>query len=451
MFSTDDTVVAIATPPGRGGIGVVRVSGPAAYRVAESVLVLDQPLAPRHATFCCLRVGADPGRHIADHVVATFFPGPRSYTGQDVVELSAHGSPVVLQHILSRAVAAGARLARPGEFTLRAFVGGKLDLVQAEAVGDLIAATTPLQAQLAFEQLDGALTARITALHDELFRLIAKLEASLDFPDEGYHFAAQDEIDEVVTGLLTRIDALVSQGHRGRTVREGATVVFAGKPNVGKSSLFNVLLGHERAIVSATPGTTRDLVTEAMEIEGVPVMLVDTAGFRDASDAVEREGVMRGQRSREVAALTLVVLDGSQPLDDTDLRLLSETMARARVVVANKCDQPRHGVYDVAEYVSVSAVTGEGIGALRDVIARELGVVAPSDTPAVSNVRHVALLERARQELETVRQLVTRDMPPEEFVLTHLHAAQGCFEEVVGTRTTDDVLAHIFSTFCIGK
>jgi tRNA modification GTPase len=452
VFSADDTVVAIATPPGRGGLGVVRISGPAARAIAGAVVEPNSTLAPRQATLTRLRAtpgAASPG--VGDHLIATFFPAPHSYTGQDVVELSAHGSPVVLEHIVRVAIEQGARLARPGEFTLRAFVGGKIDLVQAEAVGDLIAAVTPLQAQVAFEQLDGSLTRRIAALHEMLFDLIARLEASLDFPDEGYHFVDPGELVARVTGLVDEVDRLVGDGRRGRAIREGATVVVAGRPNVGKSSLFNSLVGHERAIVTDVPGTTRDMVSERIDIGGLAVTLVDTAGFRDTEDPVEKEGVHRAARSRAVADLTLVVLDSSEPMGDDDRRLLDETGDRS-LVVMNKCDRPGHPCAPVTnEHEVVSARTGEGLDRLRAAIGRRLGASAPGDSPVVSNLRHLTLLQGAREQLDAVRRLVAAEAPPEEFVLTHLQAARGLFDDVVGTRTSDDVLDRIFSTFCIGK
>jgi tRNA modification GTPase len=452
VFAADDTVVAIATPPGRGGLGVVRISGRDALHVASGLIDCERPLTPRHATLTRLRAAArGEAAAVGDHVIAIFFPAPHSYTGQDVVELSAHGSPVVLEQIVRAAQARGARLARPGEFTLRAFVGGKIDLVQAEAVGDLIAAITPLQARLAFEQLDGSLTRRIATLHETLFDLIARLEASLDFPDEGYHFVGPGEVASGVTHLIGEIDRLIGEGRRGRTIREGATVVLAGRPNVGKSRLFNALLGHERAIVTDVPGTTRDMITERLDIEGVAVTLVDTAGFRDTDEAVEREGVLRGTRSREVADLTIVVIDASQPIGIDDRRLLDETATRPHVVAANKCDLPRHHDLDATGHELVSALTGDGLGLLRAAIARGLGALVPADTAAVSNLRHLSLLESAREQLEAVRVLVASEAPPEEFVLSHLQAVRGLFDEVVGHRTSDDVLERIFSTFCIGK
>ena len=262
MFSTDDTIVAIATPPGRGGLGVVRISGPSAASVAAALLQLNIPLQPRHATFARVK---------ADQVVATFFPAPHSYTGEDVIEICAHGSPVVLRQILEDSVAGGTRLAEPGEFTLRAFLHGRLDLVQAEDVADLIDALTPLQARAAFDQLEGTLTQRIGEIDSELFDLIARIEASLDFPDEGYHFVAAGEAAAVLRDIESKVGALVCDSRRGRMIREGAQVAIAGKPNVGKSSLFNALLGAGRAIVAPAPGTTRDLVTETADIGGLRV------------------------------------------------------------------------------------------------------------------------------------------------------------------------------------
>ena len=311
MFSPDDTIVAIATPAGRGGLGVVRVSGANAAAIASAILTRRAPLVPRHATFTTVHGCIGSGRHTSvDSVVATLFPAPASYTGEDVLEISAHGSPQVLRTIVEAAIDAGARLAQPGEFTLRAFLSGKLDLVQAEAVGDLIDAATPLQARIAFDQLEGTLTRRIAEIDAELFDLVARLEASLDFPDEGYHFVDPKRIGGAVESVIARIDALLADAARGRVIRDGATVVIAGRPNVGKSSLFNALAGCDRAIVTDVPGTTRDLLTEQVEIGGIAVTLVDTAGAHEAIDAIEREGVVRGTRARDVADLVVIVLDG---------------------------------------------------------------------------------------------------------------------------------------------
>ena len=450
MFSPDDTIVAIATPPGRGGLGVVRISGSDACEVAGRILVRDKPLQPRHATFTRVRASDGDAQRPVDEVIATWFPAPRSYTGEHVVELSTHGSPIILQQVLKSAIDAGARLARPGEFTLRAFVNGRMDLVQAEAVADLIDAVTPLQARVAFDQLEGTLTAKIAALDARLLDLVARLEASLDFPDEGYHFIEPRAIACAVTSVIDDLDRLLMSSARGRIIREGATVVIAGRPNVGKSSLFNALVGHSRAIVTETAGTTRDLVTETCDIDGLRMTLVDTAGVRDTTDRIEIEGVWRGTRAREVADLIVVVLDAAEALMSDDARLLTETTSRARVIVANKSDQP--AVWRREDAVCISATSGAGLDALRQTIVAALCGGEPlRDSSAITNVRHSALLEHARANLARARAAAEQEGISEEFLLADLHGARASLGEVVGTHTSDDVLEHIFERFCIGK
>ena len=454
MFAPDDTIVAIATAAGRAAIGIVRISGPESLRVAASVLDQSISLQPRRATIARIGVGA---RSTLDEVVVTWFAAPASYTGQDVVEISSHGTPVVLEAIVRRAIDAGARLARPGEFTLRAFLNGKRDLIQAEAVGDLIAAATPLQARTAFDQLEGTLSERIASVDALVFDLLVRLEASIDFPDEGYHFVKAGEVVAGLDAALQRVDVLLCDSGRGRMIREGATVVIAGRTNVGKSSLFNALAGTERAIVTPVAGTTRDLVTERVDINGVEITLVDTAGSRETEDVVEREGVIRGGRARQSADLVLVVVDASAPLMAEDERLLRDTSTVRRLIATNKCDLARaasnaSAVALAGEQVCrVSAVTSEGLEALRQSIVSALGVgESPRDTAAISNVRHIDLLRRARAHLSEARTAASMTTP-EEFILTDLQAARACLDEMVGTRTSEDVLEQVFSRFCIGK
>ena len=458
MFSTDDSIVAVATPPGRGGIGVVRISGPSSHEIANLILDWRGPLKARHATLTGVRAAGQGGpRDTLDEVVATYFPAPHSYTGEHVVEISAHGSPVVLQAIVESAIEAGARLAEPGEFTLRAFLNGKRDLIQAEAVADLIAAATPLQARVAFDQLEGTLTQRIAPIDAELFDLIARLEASLDFPDEGYHFIEPAETARRVGGVVAGLDQLLGSAQRGRMIREGAAVVVAGRTNVGKSSIFNMLAGADRAIVTAIAGTTRDLVAEQIDINGLAITLVDTAGWRDTLDLVEREGVARGERAREVADLVVLVLDRSEPVKAEDAQLLAQTEGRRRVVVMNKSDLPAAfdgamGRVGAGGPISVSAKTGAGADELRRAIVRELtGSEALRDTAAISNVRHITLIEQARASLVSAEQAVGTGDTPEEFVLADLQAARARLEEIVGARTSEDLLRHIFEKFCVGK
>lgn len=449
MFSTTDTIVAIATPPGFGGLGVVRISGSDASRIAATLTSAPQPLTPRHATLATVR-GAD---GLADQAVLTYFAAPHSYTGEDVVEISAHGSPVLLRGIVAASMQAGARLAEPGEFTLRAYLNGRIDLVQAEAVADLVSSVTPLQARSAFDQLEGTLTGIIRSIDAALFDLIARLEASLDFPAEGYHFVEGAAAGSEVATLIDQLSELLTSAARGRLVREGVQVVITGRTNTGKSSIFNNLCGASRAIVTAVPGTTRDLLTEVADIEGLPVTLVDTAGVRAApADAVEAEGIMRGAAARQVASVVVLVLDASTPLTSEDYRLLEETNRTPRVVVANKNDLPGAWQPDTvaAQVVSCSALSGEGLRAVRRAILDAAGHTEARDLPAVTNLRHANLLGRARDALRRAQQAAS-DQAPEEFVLADLNEARRLLEEVTGARTQDDVLAHIFSRFCIGK
>ena len=506
MFSVSDTIVAIATPPGRGGIGVVRLSGPEARAIARRLIAHDTPLEPRHATFAKVRRKAEAARvrlqpdttcgdaaHVdatygdvtdgdatqrgtwrppsggagadaIDHAIVTFFPAPHSYTGDDVVELSAHGAPVVLNGIVASAIDAGARLAEPGEFTLRAFLNGRIDLAQAEAVRDLIDAVTPLQARAAFDQLDGTLTRAIGEIDAALFDLVARLEASVDFPDEGYHFLAPDALVESIDGLLDRTRALLAGARRGRLIREGLQVAIVGAPNVGKSSLFNALVGSDRAIVTDIPGTTRDLVTEVVDLRGLRVTLVDTAGLREARDLVESEGVARSRQAVEVADLVLTVEDRSRPRaaagpllsfrpDGPDLPGASATRDAIRKVlcVANKNDLPPAWHDEGA--VAVSATTGAGIEELRLRIAAALDDGTARDRPSLTNVRHIALVERAQEALLCARNAACAagGSMSEEFVLADLAEARAALEEISGRRASEDLLAHIFQNFCVGK
>lgn len=464
VFSTSDTIVAIATPPGRGGLGVLRISGPDAASIANTLVGRTKPLKPRHATFARAVVGASPHPQPTgsggwpqpsyDQVVLTYFAAPASYTGEDVVEISAHGSPMVLRAILREAIDAGARLAEPGEFTLRAFVNQKIDLVQAEAVADLIDAVTPLQARAAFDQLEGTLTTAITAIEKDLFDIVAKLEASLDFPEEGYHFVAPKEAAASIAAVVERVDALLAGAQRGRMVREGAAIAIVGTPNVGKSSLFNTLLNANRAIVTAIPGTTRDLLTEQADINGLSLSLIDTAGVRETADVVEQEGVARAKAALSVADLTIVLLDRSRPLSRDDRELLGTTASRPRVVAWNKIDLPPSQPLeplDPINAVAISATTGKGIDRLIAAIGEALNTNEPRrEQPLVTNVRHAALLERAKESLIRAATALESEVS-EEFPLLDLQEGGAALQEITGRKTTDDLLRHIFERFCIGK
>lgn len=436
---------------------MIRLSGPDAARIAGQLIGRGQPLVPRHATFAKTKTSdrddSDQSR-LGDQVVLTLFVAPSSYTGEDVVEVSAHGSPVTLHSILRAAVSAGARLAEPGEFTLRAFLNNKLDLVQAEAVADLIDAVTPLQARAAFDQLEGTLTTAIRTIDQTLFDTMAKLEASLDFPDEGYHFVAPKEARESIAAVIAAIDTLLKNASRGRMIREGAAVAIVGAPNVGKSSLFNTLLNANRAIVTAIPGTTRDLLTEQADIGGLSLSLIDTAGVRDTADVVEREGVARARAAVSIADLTIVLLDRSRPLTMDDRELIGITSDRPRVVVWNKIDLPPSlplEPLDPIQAIAISVATGAGIERLIEAIGIALNSgEALRDTPRVTNVRHTALLEKARESL-TRASTALESAVSEEFPLLDIQEASAALQEITGQRTTDDLLRHIFERFCIGK
>jgi tRNA modification GTPase len=455
MFSTTDTIAAIATPAGRGGIGIVRVSGPDAAAIACALLGRSQPLEPRRATFARLRL--DGRQALSDHVVVTAFPAPHSYTTEDTVEISAHGSPVVLAALLDACVRHGARHARPGEFTFRAFLHGRIDLTQAEAVADLVDAVTPLQARTAFDQLEGSLATAIRRVGDALLDLMARVEASLDFPEEGYHFIEPGELAALVQSICLAVREILARADEGRVIREGVRVVLSGPVNAGKSSLFNRLADMDRAIVSASPGTTRDLLVERVDIGGIPVTLVDTAGLRASSDEVEAEGVRRAERAAEGAAVTVLVLDGSVPLGAADRELLARAAQGCTVIVANKADLPAAWTArdaGVADIVYTSAYTGDGLNALRDAVRAALGRRSEEDEPPlVTNARHVSLLEEANRGLNDVLNDLNSPAgpPPEEVVLQSLAAARAALDEVSGAQTTEDVLTHIFTRFCIGK
>ena len=452
MFTTDDTIVAIATPPGRGGLGVVRISGPNASRLAGALLKGSPPLEARHATLACV---CDPATgETIDQVVATRFVAPHSYTGEDVVELSGHGSPVLLARVVASAVSLGARLAEPGEFTLRAYLHGRLDLPQAEAVADLVDAVTPLQARAALDQLEGTLTTAIRGIDAALFDLSARLEASLDFPEEGFHFISRPEALIEVSRVREELERLARAGRAGRVIREGRTVAIIGRPNAGKSSLFNALAGADRAIVTEIPGTTRDLLTERVDVNGLALTIVDTAGLRDARDQIEAEGVRRAQQAHQVAALTLVVIDGARPAQASDVDFLRGS--GIALVVQSKADLPRAweaGVLPIpgSEVVSVSALTGAGLSELRRRIVERLTECDDlRDVPAITNIRHLSLVDDALQAVAEAGNAL-QGGATEELVLADLGRARAALEEITGRRTPDDLLRHIFARFCIGK
>ena len=451
MYPTDDTIVAVATPVGHGGVGVVRLSGPGAGAIGLAMARRPRPWSPRLVTGARLD-----GEGLTADALVTFFPAPKSYTGQDVVEISAHGSPVVLAALVRRAVVLGARLARAGEFTLRAFMNGKLDLVQAEAARDLVEAVSPAQARAAFDQLDGTLSAALHAVAADLRELQLHLEASMDFPDEGYHFVEPDEVGRVLETVRSRLARLVDGGARGQIVRDGARVVIAGTPNAGKSSLFNALAGADRAIVSSTPGTTRDLVTARVVLGDFVIDLVDTAGLRESLDLVEQEGVRRAGEAVGHADVVIVAADGSRPLSADDHALVVRVEASARVLVATKSDLPAAWAPEQlgSEVTAVSSRTGAGLAEVsRRVALRVGGESRPSDHVLITNERHRLLLSASLSHIAHACDEFSASggALPEEFVAADLQLALDSLDEVTGQRTPDELLHEIFARFCIGK
>jgi tRNA modification GTPase len=446
-----DTIVAAATPPGRGGIGIVRISGPKTPEIG-AVMLGELPQA-RRATFAPF---LDAQQQAIDAGLALFFPSPHSYTGEHVLELHGHGGPVVIEAVVSRALQLGARRALPGEFTQRAFLNDKLDLTQAESIADIIDAGSQQAARAAMRSLQGEFSAMVQGLTEAVIDLRTYVEAAIDFPEEEIDFLADRQLEERLANVREHFAGVEQSARQGRLLREGMTVVIAGRPNAGKSSLLNRLAGYDAAIVTAIPGTTRDILRERIDIDGMPLHVLDTAGLRERADDVEREGIRRAEAEIARADRVLFVIDTPE---DPDGRSFVEESKRLPehvpvTLVFNKCDLAR-GI-PVADTISgppritVSALRGDGLGALREHLKSAMGFT-PVDTGTVSaRARHLNALERARACVEeAARQLQERRAG--ELVAEELRAAQQALGEVTGEFTTDDLLGRIFSSFCIGK
>ncbi len=441
-----DTIAAVASPAGTGAVALLRVSGPEAMAVAGKAWK-GRGLEPRKAVYGSI---VDESGQVLDSVVATFFKGPASFTGEDTVEIGCHGGMLVTQRVLEVLLRAGARAAGPGEFTQRAYLNGKLDLTQAEAVMDVISAQTDAALRAAQRQLDGAIGIRVTALRDELLGVLAHVEAYIDFPEEDISPDTGAILLGNLSSVAAGIDRLLATADQGRILREGALAVLAGLPNAGKSSLLNRLLGCERAIVSEKPGTTRDTIEEVIAIQGIPLRLVDTAGLREVEDAVEREGVTRTRRMMDRADLIIEVVDASQPV--TERASFTEEAGAKFLLVLNKADLAIHDSWKGSGGVAVSSLTGQGMEDLTAAIVRALSAGGEGFTgmEAAVNARHKACLERAaRALLAAISQLDCGAAP--EFVAVDLHDALIALGEVAGKTDTEDLLGVIFSRFCIGK
>ncbi|MFQ5858387.1 MAG: tRNA uridine-5-carboxymethylaminomethyl(34) synthesis GTPase MnmE [Anaerolineae bacterium] len=454
MHALDDTIAAIGTPPGQGGIGIVRLSGPEALPILKQVFHVagGGGLTPRQITFG--RVMDPDTREVLDEALAFYIPAPHTYTRQDVAEIQGHGSPLSLQRILNLVLCRGARLAEPGEFTLRAFVNGRLDLAQAEAVLDLIQARTEAGHRIAMGQLGGRLSDAVRRVRRQLLDVLAYLEASIDFTHD--EVPPQDILGPL-SGILDEIERLLRNVDQGIIYRQGVRAAIVGRPNVGKSSLLNALLRAERAIVTEIPGTTRDTLEETINLRGVPLVLIDTAGIAETEDQVERLGIIRSREALHKADLALLVVDGSQPLGAEDREIVALIGNRPAVLVVNKIDlgSPEVHVDELladAPHVRVSALSGAGLHALEEILVDVVlsGRAISSDRLIVSNPRHKALLTQAAEHVQAAMNAHERGLPA-DFISIDAMSAATALGEITGETAGEDLLNAIFSQFCVGK
>jgi tRNA modification GTPase len=462
-----DTIAAISTPPGRGGIGVIRLSGAEALPIASRIFrASGQSFKPRQAQFG--RLFEPQSETLIDEAILTYFKAPHSYTGEEVVELSCHGSPLVLRRVLELVTANGARIAEPGEFTFRAFLNRRLDLAQAQAVRDVINAQTTYQASLATRQLEGAFSKRLTPLKENLITIIVHLESSVEFVEDDISPENLAKILEKIENVIAALEQFAAGFEFGRFVKEGFELAIVGRPNVGKSSVFNQLVGRDRAIVTAIAGTTRDALYESASIAGVPVRLVDTAGIRETVDVVETIGIKRSRAAIADADIVLLILDNSESLTEDDKRLLEEVPVERRIIALNKSDiacrlatfavemaaevQPSTRTQEIGQAVAISAVTGAGFEQLREMIFSYLSgdTASERDDLLITDARQQQAVRAALEQLLAARQLIIEG-ELEEIILLKLQTALTALGDITGETLTDDILGQIFSTFCIGK
>ncbi|HRG15478.1 MAG TPA: tRNA uridine-5-carboxymethylaminomethyl(34) synthesis GTPase MnmE [Pseudomonadota bacterium] len=442
-----DTIAAVATAPGAGGIGIVRLSGVDAAALAQALASVD--LQPRHAHYVAMR---DVRGELIDRGLALWFPGPHSFTGEDVVELQIHGAPVVLARLLARCIELGARHARAGEFSERAFLNGKIDLAQAEAIADLIAARSEAQARAALRSLQGEFSTRVNALLNTLIDARLHVEAAIDFPEEEIDFLADGQILARLDAIAASLDNLLREAERGQRLRDGLHAVIIGAPNAGKSSLLNALAGSDRAIVTDIAGTTRDLLREAVNIDGIEITLVDTAGLRESPDVIESEGIRRARAELARADLAILVV-APEDEDRIDVLCAEVPSGAALLVVHNKSDLADRSAAerrDANDHLHVAAKTGVGLERLRAAIRQHAGLGDGAEGSFSARARHVAALQRVRDVLANARQRLVHDRAG-ELVAEELRLAQHALSEITGEFSADDLLGAIFSSFCIGK
>jgi tRNA modification GTPase len=455
----DDTICAIATPMGSGSIGVIRVSGKEALSIAQSVFRGTEPICAFKSHTLHQGEIIDPSNgKTSDEALLVVMREPRSYTGEDVIEIQSHGNPHLLQKILSFLTASGARLATPGEFTRRAFLSGRIDLSQAEAVMELIAAQSDAAQAMALHQLRGTLSREIESIQAALLSLLSRIEASIDFAEQGITLDLQEEMIEQIGAVCQSIHQLVEGYEEGKQIREGSTVVIVGRPNVGKSSVMNRLLGEDRAIVTPIPGTTRDTLSEWLSLQGHLVQLVDTAGIHNTADPIEIEGIRRSKEAINRGALALLVLDASGALTPEEILLVDQIDHTKRLIVLNKKDLPLkidvvalHARYATDPIIHCSAVTGEGFPELKKELLTRLVPKADTERPLVALLRHKNALQRAEEALQRGLRAAEGSAAAVEFLAADLRDGLSALGEIVGETTTDEILNQIFGQFCIGK
>ncbi len=452
----DDTICAIATPIGTGSIGVIRVSGRDSFSVVSQIFKGKLREFKSHTVHWGQIIDSATNQLI-DEALVLVMKGPHSYTGEDVVEVQSHGNPALLQKILSALITCGARLAGPGEFTRRAFLAGKMDLAQAEAVMEVIAAQSHSAQAMALSQLRGKLSSKIDAVRVEILSLLSQVEASIDFTEQGIELCSHEEIVERIEKPYQFIGALLSRYEEGKQIREGTSIVIIGRPNVGKSSILNRLLGEDRAIVTPIPGTTRDTLEEGLSLQGHLVKIIDTAGIRDTTDSVEQAGVRRGEAALKKADIALFILDASESLHQQDIALADKIADKKKIIVLNKIDlslgmdiEAIQTTYPTAPVVQVSAITGEGFSNLKNNLVALIVPDGEKEQPMVALLRHKNALELANNAMFRALQSA-KENAPIEFIAANLRDGLSALGEIVGETTTDDILNQIFNQFCIGK